>query len=85
MPGVYVEGKKIMSIGLRISRAQSSHGLALNVHPDLSLFRQIDICGNPKLEATSLRECGVDWSVDETARKLLPHLLRTLYPDQVHA
>ena len=60
MPGVYVEGKKIMSIGLRISRAQSSHGLALNVHPDLSLFHQIDICGNPELEATSLRECGVD-------------------------
>lgn len=85
MPGVYVEGKKIMSIGLRVSRAQSSHGLALNVRPDLSLFRQIDICGNPKLEATSLRECGVDWSVDETARKFLPHLLRTLYPDQVYA
>lgn len=85
MPGVYVEGKKIMSIGLRVSRAQSSHGLALNVHPDLSLFRQIDICGNPKLEATSLRECGVGWSVDETARKFLPHLLHTLYPDQVYA
>ena len=85
MPGIYVEGKKIMSIGLRISRAQSSHGLALNVHPDLSLFRQIDICGNPELEATSLRECGVDWSVDETARKFLPHLLHILYPDQVYA
>lgn len=85
MPGVYVEGKKIMSIGLRISRAQSSHGLALNVHPDLSLFRQIDICGNPKLEATSLRECGVDWGIDETARKFLPHLLHTLYPGEVYA
>lgn len=85
MPGVYVEGKKIMSIGLRVSHAQSSHGLALNVHPDLSLFRQIDICGNPKLEATSLRECGVDWSVDETARKFLPHLLHALYPGEACA
>lgn len=85
MPGVYVKGKKIMSIGLRVSRARSSHGLALNVHPDLNLFRQIDICGNPKLEATSLRECGVDWSVDETARKLLPHLLHALYPGEVCA
>lgn len=85
MPGVYVEGKKIMSIGLRISRAQSSHGLALNVHPDLDLFRQIDICGNPELEATSLRECGVDWSIGETARKFLPHLLHTLYPGQACA
>jgi len=85
MPGVYVEGKKIASIGLRVSRARSSHGLALNVHPNLSLFRQINICGNPKLEATSLRECGVEWSVDETAHKFLPHLLQALYPSEVHA
>ena len=85
MPGVYVEGKKIASIGLRVSRARSSHGLALNVHPDLSLFRQINICGNPELEATSLRECGVEWSVDETARKFLPHLLQALYPSEAHA
>lgn len=85
MPGVYVEGKKIASIGLRVSRSRSSHGLALNVHPDLGLFRQINICGNPKLEATSLRECGVEWSVDETARRLLPHLLRALYPSEARA
>ena len=85
MPGVYVEGKKIASIGLRVSRARSSHGLALNVHPNLSLFRQIDICGNPELEATSLREWGVDWSVDEAARKFLPHLLQALYPGEARA
>ncbi len=82
MPGVYVGGKKIMSVGLRVSRARSSHGLALNVHPDLGLFRHIDICGHPELEATSLRECGVSWNVDETARKFLPHLLRALYPGE---
>ncbi len=85
MPGVYVEGKKIASIGLRVSRSRSSHGLALNVHPNLNLFRQINICGNPELEATSLRECGVEWSVDETARKLLPHLLQALYTREAHA
>ena len=85
MPGVYVEEKKIMSIGLRVSRSRSSHGLALNVNPDLSLFRQIDICGKPGLEATSLRECGVGWSVDETARRFLPHLLQALYPGEARA
>lgn len=85
MPGIYVEGKKIASIGLRISRARSSHGLALNVHPDLDLFRQIDICGNPELEATSLRECGIGWGIDETTRRFLPHLLQALYPDGAHA
>ncbi len=85
MPGVYADGKKIASIGLRINRGRSSHGLALNVHPDLRLFRQIDICGDPELEATSLREYGVEWSVAETARRLLPHLLRSLYSNEVHA
>lgn len=85
MPGVYVGGRKIASIGLRVSRSRSSHGLALNVHPDLGLFRHIDICGNPKLEATSLRECGVEWNVDEAARKFLPHLLRALYPGEARA
>ncbi len=85
MPGAYVEGKKIASIGLRVSRARSFHGLALNVHPDLSLFRQINICGKPGLEATSLHECGVDWSVDETAQRFLPHLLQALYPSEARA
>ena len=85
MPGIYVEGKKIASIGLRVSRSRSSHGLALNVHPDLSLFRQIDICGYPQLRATSLHECGINWSVDETAQKLLPHLLEQLYPGEARA
>ena len=84
-PGVYVEGKKIASIGLRVSRARSFHGLALNVHPDMNLFRQIDICGNPELEATSLRECGIGWSVDEAAQRFLPHLLQALYPNEVYA
>ena len=81
-PGIYVEGKKIASIGLRVSRARSSHGLALNVHPDLNLFQQIDICGDPELEATSLRERGIEWSVDETAQRFLPHLLQALYQGQ---
>ena len=82
MPGVYVNGGKIASIGLRVSRARSSHGLALNVHPNLSLFQHIDICGYPLLQATSLHKCGISWSVPETTRKLLPHLLRHLYSEE---
>ena len=83
-PGIYVDGRKIASIGLRVSRARSSHGLALNVHPNLDLFRQIDICGDPALRATSLREYGIRWSVEETAERLLPALLMALYPDEAH-
>lgn len=79
MPGVYVAGRKIASIGLHVSRGRSSHGMALNVAPDLSLFRHIDICGHPRLRATSLRACGIRWDVRKAADRLLPHLLHGIY------
>ncbi len=85
MPGVYVAGRKIASIGLHVSRGRSSHGLSLNVAPDLSLFRHIDICGHPQLQATSLRACGIPWNVRKTADRLLPHLLREIYGPQARA
>ncbi len=49
-PGVYVDGKKICSIGLRIRRGCSFHGLALNVNMDLSPFQRINPCGYAGLE-----------------------------------
>ena len=44
-PGVYVDDKKIASLGLRIKRGFSYHGLALNIDMDLSPFKQINPCG----------------------------------------
>ncbi|WP_020208098.1 lipoyl(octanoyl) transferase LipB [Gilvimarinus chinensis] len=44
-PGVYVDGAKIASLGLRVRRGCSFHGLALNVAMDLSPFAQINPCG----------------------------------------
>jgi lipoyl(octanoyl) transferase len=44
-PGVYVDGKKVCSIGLRIRKGYSFHGLALNVNMDLSPFQRINPCG----------------------------------------
>ena len=79
MPGVYVDGGKIASVGLRVSHGCSSHGLALNVNPDLEAFRQINLCGDPGLEATSLAACGVSWDVKETGGRLSAHLLQQLY------
>jgi len=49
-PGVYVDGKKICSIGLRIRKGCSFHGLALNVNMDLSPFMRINPCGYAGLE-----------------------------------
>ena len=57
-PGVYVDGKKIASIGLRIKRGCSYHGLALNVAMDLAPFRRINPCGFQGLEVTQVSALG---------------------------
>jgi lipoyl(octanoyl) transferase len=77
-PGIYVEGRKLGAIGLRVRRYCSYHGLAVNVAMDLKPFAGINPCGYEGLEVTDLRTlCGVD----ELARfraDLTPHLLTRL-------
>ena len=53
-PGVYVDGKKIAQLGLRIRRGASYHGLSLNIDMDLEPFRRILPCGIEDLEVTQL-------------------------------
>ncbi|MCH8308099.1 MAG: lipoyl(octanoyl) transferase LipB [Proteobacteria bacterium] len=77
-PGVYVQGKKIGSVGLRIRRNSSYHGLALNVDMDLEPFTRINPCGFDDLEVTDLAELGVTKDLSEVARDLEPQLLRHL-------
>ncbi len=55
-PGVYVDGRKICSLGLRIRNGCSLHGLALNVSMDLSPFQRINPCGYAGLEMTQLSD-----------------------------
>ncbi len=56
-PGVYVDGRKIASLGLRVRRGCSYHGLALNVDMDLEPFQRINPCGYAGLEVTSIARC----------------------------
>jgi len=77
-PGIYVRGRKLASVGLRIRRGASYHGLALNVHMDLEPFRRINPCGYPGLEVTELAALGGPAEVDAAATALTPHLLRRL-------
>ncbi len=77
-PGVYVESCKIASIGLRIRRGASYHGLALNVDNDLAPFRGIDPCGFRGLEMTRIVDCGGPGAVAEVTRRLEAHLLARL-------
>jgi lipoyl(octanoyl) transferase len=77
-PGVYVNGRKVASIGLRIRRGSSYHGLAFNVAMDLQPFQRINPCGYRGLEVTDLRSLGVNASVHEVADALTPRLLASL-------
>ena len=75
-PGVYVNGAKIASLGLRISQGCSSHGLALNVAMDLEPFAQINPCGHRGLAVTQLKELAGPDSLVEV-EKTLSTLLAT--------
>jgi len=57
-PGVYVAGAKIASLGLRVRKGCSYHGLALNVDMDLGPFARINPCGYPGLAVTQLADLG---------------------------
>lgn len=75
-PGVYVSGKKICALGLRIRNGCSYHGLALNVDMDLEPFQRIEPCGFAGLEAIQTRDLGIDWTVEEAGRSLVAAFAR---------
>lgn len=74
-PGVYVQDKKLASVGLRIRRGCCYHGLALNVDMDLAPFQRINPCGYQGLQVTDLRQLGVVQPLQSVAQQLAPHLL----------
>ena len=77
-PGVYVAGDKLASVGLRIRRGCSFHGMALNVDIDLEPFSRINPCGYAELKMTDLTRLGAGAELDAVWPKLLPHFLRHL-------
>ena len=77
-PGIYVDGRKLASIGLRIRRGCSYHGLAFNIAMDLEPFRRINPCGYQGLEVTDLRTLGVELKLHAAAQLLAPQLLEAL-------
>lgn len=63
-PGVYIENKKIASLGLRIKNHASYHGLSMNIDMDLSPFEAIDPCGFKNLQMTQLKTFTNDVSIE---------------------
>ena len=67
-PGVYVDGKKIASIGLRISKGKTYHGISINVDMDLTPFFYINPCGYAGLEVTQIKDFKKDITIKDVER-----------------
>ena len=77
-PGVYVGEKKIASLGIRVSRGCTYHGLSLNVDLDPEPFRAIDVCGIKGLEVTTLRMLNGNCDMNEVQIHCAEELARQL-------
>lgn len=79
-PGVYVAGKKISSLGLRIRKGCSFHGLAFNIQMDLTPFQWINPCGYAGLEMCQLADfiSKENATCEQVAPKLVAHFLQDL-------
>ena len=64
-PGVYVDGKKIASIGLRISKGKSYHGISINVDMDLQPFSYINPCGYEGMQVAQIKDFKKDVTIKE--------------------
>lgn len=73
-PGVYVNGAKIASLGLRVRHGACYHGVALNVDVDLTPFQAINPCGYPGLVVTRTLDCGLRLTTLEAGVALADHI-----------
>lgn len=82
-PGVYVDNEKICSLGLRIRKGCSFHGLALNVNMDLSPFHRINPCGYQGMEMTQISQLGGPEDMATVEQQLVKELISQLDYEQV--
>lgn len=73
-PGVYVDGRKIASLGLRIRNGRSYHGLSLNVDMDLAPFNRINPCGYAGMQMTQLMDYESGEPIEQSAARLVQRL-----------
>jgi len=77
-PGVYVDGKKIASLGLRLKNHCCYHGLSLNIEMDLQPFADIDPCGYAGMQMTQTRDLNIALTMTEIAADLTQRLKEKL-------
>ena len=73
-PGVYVNGKKIAALGLRLRKGYSYHGLCFNINVDLTPFTYINPCGIKNQPVTSLKALGYDVTINDIYRQLTKNI-----------
>lgn len=82
-PGVYVDDKKVASLGLRVRKGCSFHGLALNVNMDLSPFLRINPCGYVGLEMVQTCDLQGPQDIESASNALVKHLITLLETSDV--
>lgn len=81
-PGVYVNSGKICSIGLKISRGCSYHGIALNVDMDLKPFSQINPCGFRNLKMIQIKDFVPEIKMEDVRKGVIKHLIKNFGYEQ---
>lgn len=82
-PGVYVNQAKICSMGLRVRKGCTYHGMSFNVAMDLSPFSRINPCGFKQLAMTQVRDFVADITLEKIIADLTPILLTELSPNRL--
>ncbi len=82
-PGVYVDDKKVASLGLRVRKGCSFHGLALNVNMDLSPFLRINPCGYAGLEMVQTCDLQGPQDINSASNALVKHAINLLQASNV--
>ena len=78
-PGIYVQGDKLASLGLRVRKGCSSHGLSINVNMDMKPFTCINPCGLKGMKVTQLSQLGINENCDEVALSLSKLIIKQFY------
>lgn len=84
-PGVYVEGAKMASLGLRVKKGCSYHGLSFNMDMDLSPFKRINPCGLAHIQMTQWRDWAEVDDIFKMAAPLLMYVKQFCYGNKTYA
>ena len=78
-PGVYVENRKIASLGLRVRNGCSFHGMSINVDMDMNPFGYIHPCGLKNMKVTQLSELGIHQTCEQVASVMTDKIIQQFY------